>query len=105
MHTLNGNNGKHLNLAHWNKGQALFHNKTNNINHILATYKPHILTLCKANAHKITNNTPFNKYANYNIEHTKMSSTTNQSRNIILIKEDIIYTRRRDLEDNTTSTV
>ena len=54
---------------------------------------------------KTTNNTPFSKYADYNIEHTKMSLTTNRSRNIMLIKEDIIYVRRNDLEDDITSTI
>ena len=34
-----------------------------------------------------------------------MSSTTNRSRNILLIKDDIIYNRRYDLEDDITSTI
>ena len=105
QHTLNGNNGKHLSLAHWNKGRSLFHNKINDIDPILATHKPHIFSICKANADKITNDTPFNKYADYNIEHTNMSSITTHSRNIILIKDDIIYKRQDDLEDDTTSTI
>ena len=41
----------------------------------------------------------------YRIEHTKMSLKTNQSRNVIMIKDDIIYKRRDDLEDETTSTI
>merc|ERR1712002_971840 len=46
-----------------------------------------------------------NKYKDFNIEHTKMSINTNQSRNIMMIKEDLIYKRRADLEDETTSTI
>ena len=34
-----------------------------------------------------------------------MATKTNKSCNAILIKNDIIYTRRYDLEDETTSTV
>jgi len=34
-----------------------------------------------------------------------MAKDTNQSRNILMIKEDIVYTRRTDLEDQNTSTV
>ena len=34
-----------------------------------------------------------------------MAAKTNNSRNAILIKNDIIYTRQYDLEDDTTSTI
>ena len=34
-----------------------------------------------------------------------MSVNTNQSRNILMIKDDIVYKRRNDLEDENTSTV
>ena len=34
-----------------------------------------------------------------------MANTTNNSRNVILIKNDLIYTRRHDLEDDNTSTI
>ena len=62
-------------------------------------------SICDANAKKETNDNPFNNYMDYKIEHTKMSDITNQSRNIIMIKEDIIYKRRKDLKDNITSTI
>ena len=39
------------------------------------------------------------------IEHTKMSKNTNQSRNILMISEDIVYKRREDIEDENKSTV
>ena len=103
QHTLNGNN--HLSLAHWNKGRSLFHNKTNDIDHILSLHKPYIFSICEANADKATNNTPFSTYLDYKIEHTKKPSTTNRSHNILLIKDDIIYNRRYDLEDDITSTI
>lgn len=103
QHTLNGNH--YLSLVHWNKGKSLFQNKTNHIDHILSIHRPHIFSPCETNVEKIINNTPNINYLDYNLEHKKMSSTTNRSRNIILIKNDIIYKRRYDLEDGLTSTI
>merc|ERR1712240_982786 len=94
QHTLNGNNT--LNLLHWNKGKSHFHNKTNDIDNILSLNKPHIFSICEANAKKEKNDNPFNNYMDYKIEHTKMSDTTNQSRNILMIKEDIIYIKEEN---------
>merc|ERR1712243_513496 len=51
------------------------------------------------------NDTIFNTYLDYNREHTKMATLTNRSCNILLIKDDIIYNRCHDLEDNITSTI
>ena len=56
-------------------------------------YKPHIISLCEANIEKTINNTPNDTYIDYKIEHTKMSNTTNTSRNAILIKNNLVYTR------------
>ena len=95
QHSLNGNS--YLSLVHWNKGRSLFHNKTNNIDHILSLHKPHIFSICKANAEMTMNDTPFSTYLDYKIEHTKMPATTNRSHNILLIKDDIIYNRRHGL--------
>ena len=39
---------------------------------ILSLHKLHILSICKGNADKITNNTPFTTYMDYKIEHTKL---------------------------------
>ena len=68
-------------------------------------HKPHIFSICEVNAQKTINNTPFCIYTDYKIEHTKMATLTNRSRNILLIKDDIIYNRRHDLEDDITSTI
>ena len=103
QHILNGNS--YLSLVHWNKGKSLFHNKTNDIDHILSQHKPHIFSLCEANTDMSINDTPFNTYLDYKIEHTKMAILTNRSCNILLIKDDIIYNRHHDLEDDTTSTI
>ena len=103
QHTKYGNHT--LKLIHWNKGKAHFHNKTNVIDNILSNHKSHIISLFEANAERVTNDNILNNYMDYRIEHTKMSETTNQSRNIIMVKDDIIYKRRKDLQDNVTSTI
>ena len=77
QHILNSNS--YLSLVHWNKGKSLFHNKTNGIDHILSQHKPHIFSLCEANADMSTNDTIFNTYLDYKKEHTKMATTTNRS--------------------------
>ena len=51
------------------------------------------------------NDTHNDKYYDYKIEHTKMAYKTNNSRNAILIKNNIVYTRRHNLEDTNTSTI
>merc|ERR1712240_503900 len=51
------------------------------------------------------NKEPNINYKDYKIEHTRMSINRNQSRNILMIKDYIIYKRRTDLEDQDTSTV
>ena len=56
QHTINGN--YYLNLSHWNKGNTLFKNKATQIDQILNTHKPHILSLCEANIEKTINDTP-----------------------------------------------
>ena len=85
QHIKNGN--YHLNVLHWNKGNTLFKNKITQIDQIMDKYRPHIISLCEANIEKTINNTPNDTYKDYKIEHTKMSSTTNNSRNAILIKK------------------
>ena len=65
QHTLNGNNT--LKLLHWNKGKSHFHNKTNKIDNILSLNKPHIFSICEANAKKETNDNQFNNYMDYKI--------------------------------------
>ena len=100
---INGN--YHLNVLHWNKGNTLFTNKITHIDQIMDKYRPHIISLCEGNIEKMVNKTLNDTYKDYKIEHTKMSSTTNNSRNAILIKNDLVYTHRYDLEDDITSTV
>ena len=73
QHIINGNH--YLNLVHWNKGNTLFNNKITQIDQLLNTYQPHILSLCEANIEKIINHTQNSTYYDYTIEHTKMADT------------------------------
>ena len=50
QHIINGN--YHLNILHWNKGNTLFTNKITHIDQIMDKYRPHIISLCKANIEK-----------------------------------------------------
>ena len=99
-------NGNHtIKMVQWNKGKANFINKTNELDSILSKHRPNIISICEANINKNNNTETNNRYKDYRIEHTKMSINTNLSRNVIMIKEDLIYKRRTDLEDTETSTV
>ena len=57
------------------------------------------------NIEKTINDTHNDAYMDYKIEHTIMANKTNNSHNAILIKNDLIYTRRYDLEEETTSII
>ena len=103
QHIKNGNNT--IKLIQWNKGKANFKNKTNDLDSILSKHRPNIISLCEANINRDNNKETNNNYKDYKIEHTKMSINTNLSRNIIMIKDDIIYKQRTDLEDQETSTI
>ena len=91
QHTKNGNHT--IKLVQWNKGKANFTNKTNDLDSILARHKPNLISICEANINRNNNTEINNKYKDFNIEHTKMSLNTNRSRNVMIIKEDLIYKR------------
>ena len=107
QHSLTGNRNKHstgYRILHWNKGNTHFHNKINDISHIIETHTPHIMSLSEAN---VLTNIDTNTYHlhDYNIETTSMAQITGISRTALIIKDNIHYTRRHDLEDSHTSTI
>ena len=111
QHTLMGNRqqqskGKQTgyNLAHWNKGNANFHNKLHDVLHIINTHNPHIFSISEANIHTNIDTSTY-QLNNYSIETTSMAQITGISRQALLIKNNINYTRRHDLENNLTSTI
>lgn len=108
MHALYGNRvanqrKKGYNFIHWNKGSSLFHNKTNEIAHILDGFKPHIFSISEANIDIGVDTSTYN-IQGYAIEHS-IAQHTGIARQALLIKDDINYTRRHDLENSDTCTV
>ncbi len=108
MHALYGNRvanqrKKGYNFIHWNKGSSLFHNKTNKIAHILDGFKPHIFSISEANIDIGVDTSTYN-IQGYAIEHS-IAQHTGIARQALLIKDDINYTRRHDLENSDTCTV
>ena len=89
QHIKNGNHT--IKIVQWNKGKANFINKTNELDSILSKHKPNIISICEANINRNNNTEINNRYKDYRIEHTKMSINTNLSRNVIMIKKDLIY--------------
>ena len=111
QHSKNGNvqksrnsNCKKLKLLHINKGNSNFKNKITDIQIIINKYNPDIFTIAEANLDK--NYTDYvAQFSDYNIELNKMFKIIGISRNAILIKKQIAYKRREDLEDDETCTI
>ena len=97
-HILNGNISKkgNLSLYTWNKGNSSFKNRRDDILVTLERYKPDVFTIHEANF-DICNDRGF---TNYNIEANTLSRGNSIARTIVLIKNDIAYKRRYDLEMN-----
>ena len=105
-HLINGNKLKNhkLNLMQYNKGNANFENKINDINDIMQNHKPDIMCISEANL-KASNLNILNNFPDHNIEHNLMSRDIDTSRNILIINKNISYKRRYDLEENITCTI
>ena len=102
----NGNrqNFKSLNIFHINKGNSKFESKLNDIDNILSKHSPDIFHIAEANMGSNYDNY-IGRYKGYNVERNLMYNNTGISRNIIMIKDRIPYTRRIDLEDQQTCTI
>ena len=93
-----GGGGKNLNILHWNKGPSFLQNKVNDLDYILETYRPDILTLCEANLLLDRDNGDIGFLNSYNYETTDQRVNYNISRQLILINKQLNYKRRADLE-------
>ena len=93
QHICNGNIKSNIKVIHWNKGNSNFHNKIDEIYTILDQNKPDIFSVVEANysfSDKIN-------IRHYSMELSRLHISSTFSRNLILIKNSISYTRRYDL--------
>ena len=101
----NINNNKILKYMQFNKSNSHFQNYITKLNQILDKDKPDILALSEANIYTSEHLDYLNKIDGYKIETNLMSKYIGFSRNAILIKNDINYTRRLDLEHPIICTI
>ena len=104
----NGNikyNTKMIKYMQFNKSNSHFQNFKTKLEQILLKDSPDILALSEANIYTSKHLNYLNKIEGYTIETNEMSKYIGFSRNAILIKNDINYKRRHDLEHPIISTI
>ena len=105
MHSLTGNKQYNsLKILQINKGSSNFSTKKNDIDILLSDHSPDFLAISEANILKSDKNL-HKHYPDYDILLNKTSETHDLSRNVVLIKSNIPYKRRLDLEDDITCTI
>ena len=91
-------------LMQLNKGSSHFPNKAALVMDEVKKFGPSIVNICEAN-YKKSDKDLHGDLVNYSVEMSKQSERLGHSRNIILIKKDIVYKRRKDLENNINSMI
>merc|ERR1712127_579034 len=105
MHSLTGNKQYNsVKILQINKGSSNFSTKKNDIDILLSDHSPDFLAISEANILKSDKNL-HKHYPDYDILLNKTSETHDLSRNVVLIKSNIPYKRRLDLEDDITCTI
>ena len=109
MHAKNGNTNKFtgdkgLKFIHWNKGNSHFQKKISELQILIQENDPDILCISEANL-KGSPKKLENQFQGYKIEVNLMHKEIDISRNILLIKRDIPYKRRNDLENKEICTI
>ena len=87
-----------LKLLHLNKGNSYFKNKINDIQITIDKFLPDIISISEANLFK-NDNLSVNQFSGYNFIYDNFWDTIGWSRQILMIKKDIDYIRRSDLEN------
>ena len=97
----NTNSDKNLKIMQYNIGNSNFENSIHKLQHIIQNHQPDIMCISEAN---ISNKYDFNinNFLGYNIILNKQYNIIGVSRNCILIKDRIKYSRRWDLENDIT---
>ena len=101
-HSDNGN--KKMVVMQLNKGSSNFPTKSTLVMNEVKKFGPSIVNLCEAN-YKKCHRDVHGELVNYNIETSKQSEKLCHSRNILLVKKDVVYKRRKDLENNINSMI
>ena len=98
--------GAGLKLCHWNKGGSFLHNKTNEIEHIIGDYKPHILGISEANFHSnhSLEDVQIQNYTLY-LADTLKNPQLNISRVAVYVHKDVIVKVRDDLMTDSFSSI
>ena len=97
-HAINGN--RMMTVMQLNKGSSHFPNKAALVMDEVKKFGPSIVNICEAN-YKKSDKDLHGDLVNYSVEMSKQSERLGHSRNIMLIKKDIVYKRRKDLENNS----
>ena len=99
MHSYNGNKNKThgYTIMHLNKGNALFATKLDDIKICILKNNPDILHIAEAN-YDFTNSGSHTDFPNYEFIQSELSNIIGYSRNIIMVKTNVKYKRRKDLE-------
>ena len=101
-HIKNGN--YNLVCINWNKGSARLYNRINHLQNIILNHKPHIMAIHELNFQK--NDDLADIYIKgYKWEMDILLQKNGRSRTALLIREDVRYYRRHDLEVNSDSHV
>ena len=101
---MNNKNNKYFKFLLLNKRDSNIIYKIDQINEILNKNSPHFFIINEFQKHKFDTTTRYN-FPGYVVEHDKLDKDDGWSRTAILIRQNIKYTRRKDLEDTGTSTV
>ena len=95
-----------MKLCHWNKGSALLHNRTTEIEQLINEYKPHILGISEANFHSnhSLEDVQINNYTLY-LADTLNNPQLNISRVAIYVHKDVVVKVRNDLMTDSFSSI
>ena len=102
----NGNRRHGLKLLHWNKGSSLLENKVNEIETIIAGYRPHVLGLSEANFHQ--NNDMSNvQFPDYQFHTclTLKNPNLKTSRAVVYTHKSVVVKLRPDLMSERFSSI
>ena len=91
------NTQKSLNILQWNKGNARFLNRKDDIRVMIEDHQPHIFGICEANLHHNAHLTSMH-IPNYKIEVDNLASQGYRSQIVLYISTSVSYKRRNDLE-------